>query len=134
LRTVEYNESNELIFTFTTYDITTGEWQDQEIPVMLDIMDAGNGISISGNAISIKLDTGSENFLTVGNNGLKLSGVQNAINIAKNEAIAAAENRVYKAASLDELNEIEENKNIGDIGIVVTDIVDDKKSYTAYVW
>lgn len=49
----------------------------------VDIYTEGNGIDISNsNAISIQIDNSSENFLSVGSGGLKLSGVQNAIDTA----------------------------------------------------
>ena len=53
---------------------------------------AGNGIAISDtNEISVKRDTASENFLTVGENGVKLSGVQAAINAAAASATTKVE-------------------------------------------
>lgn len=44
----------------------------------------GNGLEIDGTskAVNVKIDSTSENFLTVGANGVKLSGVQSAINTA----------------------------------------------------
>ena len=71
---------------------------NQTAPVYINTKDlvkdvtAGNGIAISGNdasnAIAIKIASDSESFLTVGPEGLKLAGIQNAINVAKNEAVA----------------------------------------------
>lgn len=71
---------------------------NQTAPVYINTKDlvkdvtAGNGIAISGNdasnAIAIKLATGNESFLTVGPDGLKLAGVQTAINTAVNNAKA----------------------------------------------
>lgn len=71
---------------------------NQTDPVYINTKDlvkdvtAGNGIAISGNdasnTIAIKIASGSESFLKVDANGLKLAGVQNAINAAKNEAVA----------------------------------------------
>lgn len=61
------------------------------IPVkeLVDVYTDGNGINIgSDNVVSIELDAASETFLTVGASGLKLSGVQAAINAAKNEVNA----------------------------------------------
>ena len=62
---------------------------NQEAPVYINTLDlvkdhiAGNGIAISDtNEISVKRDTASENFLTVGADGVKLDGVQNAISAA----------------------------------------------------
>ena len=60
---------------------------------------AGNGIAVVDNdpaiggqssSISIKLDDANESFLKVGANGLKLSGVQDAIDAKGNEVSAAA--------------------------------------------
>ena len=56
------------------------------IPVkdLVDVYTAGNGIDVSGsNVISAKIDAATEGFLTVGANGIKLAGVQDAINTAK---------------------------------------------------
>ena len=50
------------------------------IAQLIDIYTSGNGIDVSNtNEVSIKLDNTTETFLSVGANGLKLSGVQNAI-------------------------------------------------------
>lgn len=136
LRSVTCNENNELVFTFKTYDVTTGEYSevDQSLSLSVDIMDAGDGIQINGNIISIKEDTSSDEFLSVGPNGLLLTGVSTAIETAKQEAISTVENRVYKVNSYAELSEITATKNIGDIGIVITPIAGGKNEYTAYVW
>ena len=50
---------------------------------LFDAYVQGNGIEINGNKIAIKLDAATEKFLTVGADGIKLSGVQDAINAAK---------------------------------------------------
>jgi len=57
------------------------------IPVndLVDIYKAGNGVDVTDNTISIKLDPSTETFLAVGANGIVLSGVQTAINSAKKE-------------------------------------------------
>lgn len=54
---------------------------------LVDTYTAGNGIAIAGNVVSVKRDTTSEPFLSVGTAGVKLSGVQTAINTAKNAVI-----------------------------------------------
>jgi len=57
-------------------------------PLYINIQDlvtlyvGGNGINISGDTISIAIDGDSEAFLTVSENGLKLEGVQDAIDAA----------------------------------------------------
>lgn len=43
----------------------------------------GDGLSLNGTTFSIKIDTESEGFLSAGKNGLKLSGVQAAIDSVK---------------------------------------------------
>ena len=52
---------------------------------LFDAYVQGNGIKINGNKIAVKLDGTTEKFLTVGANGIKLSGVQEAINTAKHD-------------------------------------------------
>ena len=52
---------------------------------LFDAYVQGNGIQINGNKITVKIDAATEGFLTVGADGVKISGVQNAINAAKTE-------------------------------------------------
>ena len=47
---------------------------------------AGNGISVSSNTVSVKIDSASESYLTVGKDGLKLSGINTAISTAVSNA------------------------------------------------
>lgn len=75
------------------------------IPVsdLVDVYTGGNGIAVSSaNVISAVVDPTSENFLTLDTAGLKVSGVQTAINNAKAEVLgastdAASANTVYGA-------------------------------------
>lgn len=98
---VSFNpEDKKLTITFNT-DAGT---EDIEVDLsdLVDTYTAGNGINISGNSVSINRDASSESFLTVGASGLKLSGVQTAINAAKNAVIGtnadqATANTVYGA-------------------------------------
>ena len=48
---------------------------------LVDTYTQGNGINVKNKVISIVLDTESEVFLTLGKEGLKLSGVQSAIDV-----------------------------------------------------
>ena len=70
-----------LIFTFNS---SAGK-ETINIPVrdLVDIYLAGNGLQLNEHTFSIKLDNSSEGFLTISADGIKLSGVQNAINTAK---------------------------------------------------
>ena len=89
VKSVSFNPGNKhLTITFNT-DAGT-EAIDVDLTSLVDTYTAGNGIEISGNAVSAKVDAATESFLTVGESGLKLSGVQTAINSAKDEAISSA--------------------------------------------
>lgn len=50
---------------------------------LIDVYTASTGIKLEGKNFIAVIDPASEAFLTVGANGIKLSGVQNAINAAK---------------------------------------------------
>ena len=60
-----------------------------DLSSLVDTYTAGNGITIDKNAVSIKVDPTSEEFLSVDTAGVKISGVQNAINTAKNEVVGS---------------------------------------------
>lgn len=71
-------QKKSLIFIFVTED---GE---QTVPVdisdLVDTYTAGNGLSLANNKFSVTIDSTSDSYLTVGANGIKLSGVAAAIN------------------------------------------------------
>ena len=79
-------ENNKLIFVFNT---DAGKTQI-EVPVadLVDEYTAGNGLALSGKEFSVKV--AGESFLSVDGEGVKLSGVQSAINDAKAAAISEA--------------------------------------------
>ena len=81
-------ETKHLTITFNT-DAGT-EDIDVDLTSLVDTYTAGNGIEISGNVVSAKVDIATESFLSVSESGLKLSGVQTAIDSAKDEAISSA--------------------------------------------
>lgn len=65
-----------------------------------------NGLSVSNaGEVSVKIDAASEGFLTVGTNGVKLSGVTAAIDSAKTEIIGGATNKTLKALENELANE-----------------------------
>ena len=70
---------------------------------LFDAYVQGNGIEINGNKIAVKLDAATEGFLAVGEDGVKLSGVQAAINAAKTEVKT-------------ELDKVEESIGLGEDG------------------
>jgi len=73
---------------------------------LVDVYTAGDGISLENNEISIKLDGSGEPFLTVGEDGLKLAGVQAAIDhkadlerLEGSDGISIASNKVKAVAA-----------------------------------
>ena len=113
LNDVEYDaETNTLTFTWNT---EAGEKSDTV--VLSDIIEpytAGNGLELTGNEFAVKVDTESEAFLTVGENGLKLAGVQDAIDTAadgaKSDALTEVANNYYNKTEVYNKEEVY-NKN-----------------------
>ena len=86
LEDVSYNADNNTL----TFRWNTDSGITEDTVVLSDIIEPytkGNGIEIDGNSIKIKLAEDSESFLTVSEAGLKISGIQDAINTAKQAAI-----------------------------------------------
>ena len=76
-----------LVFTFNTD--AGSRVINLDVTSLIDVYTAGNGISVTGKVIAAKLDDSTEAFLTVGADGIKLSGVQAAIDAAKGEVQTA---------------------------------------------
>lgn len=76
--------------TFNTSEGVTPSPIRFSVKDLVDIYTEGNGINIANNVVSVELDSATENFLSVSASGLKLSGVQTAINTAKSAVIGAA--------------------------------------------
>ena len=70
-----------LVFTFNTD--AGSNVINLDVTSLIDVYTAGNGIEVTGKVISVKRDGSSETFLTIGADGIKLSGVQDAINTAQ---------------------------------------------------
>lgn len=86
LEDVSYNADNNTL----TFRWNTAAGIAEDTVVLSDIIEPytkGNGIEIVDNSIKIKLAEDSESFLTVSEAGLKISGIQDAINTAKQAAI-----------------------------------------------
>lgn len=87
---------------YLKYTYITAEGKDSVVYVdvskFLVESEFTNGLSVSESGeVSVKIDTDSEEFLTVGKNGVKLSGVTAAIDSAKTEIIGGATNTTLKA-------------------------------------
>jgi hypothetical protein len=102
LDTVEL-EGDELVFTFNT---ESGKEEVRvDVSKYIDTYTAGDGIDITANKVSAKLDSDSESFLTVGTGGIKLSGVQAAIDnaVANKNVTASGDTYVSASASNNEI-------------------------------
>lgn len=66
-------------------------WDILDATDIVDVYTAGNGLELNGHQFSVKKAEGSEAFLTVDENGVKLSGVQDAINTAKSEVLGTSD-------------------------------------------
>lgn len=71
-----------------TYILDTGNESTVGVDVSTFLAESefGNGLQVVDHKISVKKDASSEKFLTVGADGVKLSGVQTAIDTAANKA------------------------------------------------
>lgn len=87
LKGASYDASTRTI-TLTWYTVDNTETTtDIDLTGLVDEYTAGNGISVTNGAIAAKIDNTSESFLTVGANGIKLSGVEDKINDIVNSAV-----------------------------------------------
>ena len=103
LEDVEYNaETQKIVFTWKTVD---GETKTDEVSVadFVQTYTAGAGLELSENEFAVKIDSESEAFLSVGTNGVKLAGVQTAIDTAKQAAIDDAAAKYATTGALSEL-------------------------------
>lgn len=103
LEDVEYNaETQKIVFTWKTVD---GETKTDEVSVadFVQTYTAGAGLELSENEFAVKIDSESEAFLNVGTNGVKLAGVQTAIDTAKQAAIDDAAAKYATTGALSEL-------------------------------
>ena len=100
---------------------------------LVDYYTAGNGINIDNthNTIALKLDASGEQFLTVGVDGLKLDGVQVAIDKAVNDAkldgsdgISIASNKVKAVAAKFSANALKNPITVNEDGIKFASLLD----------
>lgn len=72
-----------------TYILTDGSESTVGVDVSTFLAESefADGLYVTNHIVSVKIDPTSENFLTVGKDGVKLAGVQNAINTAVSTAV-----------------------------------------------
>lgn len=94
LKSATLGDNQELILTYTQTDGSDATVKVDFAAIAFNA-EFKNGLHVANNGeISVQVDTASERFLTVGADGVKLAGVQEAIDTAK----AAATTKVVKAA------------------------------------
>ena len=99
-----------LVFTFNT-DAGSKDI-NLNVTSLIDVYTAGDGISVTGKVIAAKLDASTEAFLTVGTDGIKLSGVQAAIDTEKTRA-TNEETRITDTVIGED--QLEEGKSVMDV-------------------
>lgn len=96
---VTLDAGDNLQFTWKMADGTT-KTDTVNIAKYIDTYTAGNGIDITDKKVSVKIAATSESFLTVDADGVKLSGVQEAINAAVAAKNVTASGDTYVSASV----------------------------------
>jgi hypothetical protein len=111
LKSIDYVKENDKkkAGQFLKYVYTLADGKEQTVYVdmseLVDQAEVENGIQAVGGKLSIKLADGNEaDFLTVDANGLKLSGVQTAIDTAKNEVQGKLDAEITRATQAEEAN------------------------------
>jgi hypothetical protein len=101
LEDVAYDADTKVI-TFTWNTAAGTKTDSIEIKDLIDVYTAGNGLTLADNKFSVKVADSSETFLSVDENGVKLSGVQAAIDSAKSDAATDAQTKAdaAKAAAI----------------------------------
>lgn len=92
-------DANNPYLSFTFNSASGKETINVPVKDLVEIYFAGNGLELNENTFSIKIDNSSEVFLTVSNDGLKLSGIQTAIDNAKLEVQTTIANEVEVLAT-----------------------------------
>lgn len=85
--TLDSNDKNNPLLVFTFNSASGKETISLPVKDLVDIYHAGNGLQMNENTFSIKIDANSEIFLSVSSDGLKLSGIQDAIDNSKQEVV-----------------------------------------------
>ena len=90
LKSVTYEQAtHELVFLF---EVASGETETRvDMSELVDAYKAGNGLSLADNTFSIVVDPSTQAYIEVSENGVKIVGVDEAIKVEENRAIAAEE-------------------------------------------
>ena len=98
-----FNEDTQtLTFTFVTRDKGT-ETVDVSLKKLVSVYGAGNGLTLSDNTFSVKINEDSETYLTLTEEGLKLSGIDGKF-ATKNETTSLASRVGMNETAINTLN------------------------------
>ena len=113
------------------YHLENGKYKLVPIDVskFLSESEFKDGLSVTDHTVSVKVDTASETFLTVGSDGIKLSGVQSAIDNAQTAA------QTYTGTSIEALNSEIAVKTENSFSYVITGVTetDGKLTDASYI-
>lgn len=87
-----------LVITFNT-DAGKTEPIKLDVSQLIDVYTAGDGLTLTDRKFAVNKDSTSEEFLVVSSSGIKITGVQDAINTAKDAAIDYADQKVSAEAT-----------------------------------
>ena len=87
-----------LVITFNT-DAGKTEPIKLDVSQLIDVYTAGDGLTLTDRKFAVNKDSTSEEFLVVSSSGIKITGVQDAINTAKQAATDYADEKVSAEAT-----------------------------------
>jgi hypothetical protein len=90
-------ETKSIVITFVNDQIITIPLDD-----IIDVAEAGDGLQLVDNKFSILIPSESEDFLSVNSDGIKVTGVQDAINVERDRAISAETEENERAVEVEE--------------------------------
>ena len=87
LKYISYDGENKVLkFTVET---TEGDVETEiNISDLVDVYLAGNGLELAGNVFSVKLDTASQKYIEVSENGIKVVGIDEAVKKLEDEKVS----------------------------------------------
>lgn len=117
-------------YLYLIYSVETGDLRMVGLNIEEYITESefSAGLEVNGHVVSVKIDALSEPFLTVSNDGIKLAGVQDAIDSAKTETTSYVDEKIAEEATA------RENADTA-LAADITSALNEAKEYTtnAYI-
>ena len=100
------------------YQLADGTYQLVKVDVskFLSESEFGSGLDVTSGVVSVKVDStsaGAENFISVGPDGVKISGVQNAINSALGNVVGGLDAEVKGSLDANDDTKVATGKHVG---------------------